>query len=205
MPIYLQNTEKESTLNSALSDKVGTSTYYLTDDPTHYEIQRNNNFVFYVTGLNAKLSIVQNNYAQKNAEDVLKVSVASSSVPHFKQGAISLKRGNSTMKFAGVPEFDSHTLKLDDFIGAGTSDVLNAWQQLSYNVRTEKVGLASDYKIDAYLLEYTPDYQLVRTIKMMGCWISGISEDDFDHNSNDKHSMTATIEYDKAWIDTSDI
>ena len=85
MPIYLQNTEKESTLNSALSDKVGTSTYYLTEDPTHYEIQRNNNFVFYVTGLNAKLSIVQNNYAQKNAEDVLKVSVASSSVPHFKE------------------------------------------------------------------------------------------------------------------------
>lgn len=205
MPIYLQNTEKESTLNSALPDKVGTSTYYLTDDPTHYEIQRNNNFVFYVTGLNAKLRIVQNEYAQKNAEDVLKVSVESSSVPHFKQSALSLKRGNSTMKFAGVPEFDSHTLKLDDFIGAGTSDVLNAWQQLSYNVRTEKVGLASDYKIDAYLLEYTPDYQLVRTIKMMGCWVSGISEDDFDHNSNNKHSMTATIEYDKAWIDTSDI
>lgn len=205
MPIYLQNQNKDSTLSQDLSDKVGTSTYYLTDDPTHYEIQRNNNFVFYVTGLNAKLKIVQNSYAEKNAEDVLKVSVASSSVPHFKQGTISLKRGNSTMKFAGTPEFDSHTIKLDDFIGAGTSDILNAWQSLSYNVRTEKVGLASDYKIDAYLLEYTPDYQLVRTIKMMGCWISGINEDDFDHNSNDKHGLTATIEFDKAWIDTSDI
>lgn len=205
MPIYLQNQEKASTLAQDLSDKVGTSTYYLTDDPTHYEVQRNNNFVFYVTGLNAKVSIVQNEYAQKNAEDVLKVSVNSSSVPHFKQNVIQLKRGNSTMKFAGTPEFDSHTIKLDDFIGAGTSDVLNAWQQLSYNVRTEKVGLASDYKIDAYLLEYTPDYQLVRTIKLMGCWISAISEDDFDHNSNEKHGLTATVEFDKAWVDTSDI
>ena len=58
---------------------------------------------------------------------------------------------------------------------------------------------------DDWSVEYTPDYQLVRTIKMMGCWVSGMSEDDFDHNSNDKHSMTATIEFDKAWVDTSDI
>lgn len=207
MPIYLQNAEKASTLNQELADKKGMSTYYLTDDPTHYEVQRNNNFVFYVDGLNAKVKdlIPQNKYAAANAEDVLRVSVDSSSVPHFKQSALSLKRGNSTMKFAGVPEFDSHSIKLTDFIGAGTSDILNAWQQLSYNVTTDKVGLASDYKIDAYLLEYTPDYQLVRTIKLIGCWLSGVTEDDFDHNSNDRHTISATVEFDRAFIDTSDI
>ena len=215
MPIFISNENKDSELSKQLSDSSAMGTYYLTDNPEHYEIQRNNNFVFYVAGLKNKIMefynknpenvMLPNQFARENAEDVLKVSVSSSSVPHFKQNAISIRRGNSVMKFAGVPEFDSHTLKLDDFIGAGTSDILNAWQQLSYNVLTEKVGLVSDYKMSAFLLEYTPDYQLVRTIKMMGCWVSGISEDDFDHNSNDKHSMTATIEFDKAWVDTSDI
>ena len=79
-----------------------------------------------------------------------------------------------------------------------------AWQNLSYNVRTEKVGLAKDYKKDCYLLEYSPDYQLVRKWIMHGCWVSSISEDDYNSDSNDKHMISATIEYDRAEIDTSE-
>jgi hypothetical protein len=202
MSIFLQNAEKQSTIHEA-GDKLGT--YYLTDNPTHYEIQRTNNFVFYINGLKDSLQIPQNSYAAANAEDVIRVSVSKASVPHFKQSAIAVKRGNNTMKFAGVPEFDAGELTLNDYIGAGTKDVLMAWQSKAYDVRTEKVGLASDYKRDAYLLEYTPDYQLVRTWKLMGCWISGISEDPYSHDSAEKHTINATIEYDKAWIDISDI
>lgn len=202
MPIYLQNADKQSTIHTA-GDKLGT--YYLTDNPKHYEIQRGNNFVFYVNGLSKSFNIVNNKYAEENADDVLKLSVNKASIPHFKQNAITVKRGNNTMKFAGAPEFNAGDIQLNDYIGAGTKDVLLAWQSKSYDVRTEKVGLASDYKRDAYLLEYTPDYQLVRTWKLMGCWISGLSEDPYSHDSADKHQITATIEYDKAWIDISDI
>lgn len=202
MPIYLQNSDKESTIHKA-GDKLGT--YYLTDNPKHYEIQRGNNFVFYVNGLSKSFNIVNNKYAEENADDVLKLSVNKASIPHFKQNAITVKRGNNAMKFAGAPEFSAGDIQLNDYIGAGTKDVLLAWQSKSYDVRTEKVGLASDYKRDAYLLEYTPDYQLVRTWKLMGCWISGLSEDPYSHDSADKHQITATIEYDKAWIDISDI
>lgn len=202
MPIYLQNADKQSTIHTA-GDKLGT--YYLTDNPKHYEIQRGNNFVFYVNGLSKSFNIVNNKYAEENADDVLKLSVNKASIPHFKQNAITVKRGNNTMKFAGAPEFSAGDIQLNDYIGAGTKDVLLAWQSKSYDVRTEKVGLASDYKRDAYLLEYTPDYQLVRTWKLMGCWISGLSEDPYSHDSADKHQISATIEYDKAWIDISDI
>jgi len=202
MSILLQNTEKASTLHTA-GDKLGT--YYLTDNPKHYEIQRTNNFMFYIQGLSGSFNIANNTYAATNADDVIRVSVSKASVPHFSQNPIEVKRGNNTMKFAGTPTFDAGEIELNDFIGAGTKDVLLAWQNQSYDVRTEKVGLASDYKRDAYLLEYTPDYQLVRTWKLMGCWISKLSEGAYDHNSADKHSITATIEYDKAWIDISDI
>lgn len=202
MAINLQNVDRPSTLHEA-GDRLGT--YYLTDNPKYYEIQRSNNFVFYVSGLSKKLSIANNKYAQENADDVIKISVNKATVPHFTQGAIQVKRGNNTMKFAGAPEFGSGSIDLNDYIGAGTKDVLLAWQNKSYDVRTEKVGLASDYKKDAYLLEYTPDYQLVRTWKLMGCWISGLSEGEYSHDSADKHTISATIEYDKAWIDISDV
>ena len=202
MAINLQNVDRLSTLHEA-GDRLGT--YYLTDNPKYYEIQRSNNFVFYVSGLSKAFNIANNKYAQDNADDVIKISVNRATVPHFTQSAIQVKRGNNTMKFAGVPEFGSGSIDLNDYIGAGTKDVLLAWQNKSYDVRTEKVGLASDYKKDAYLLEYTPDYQLVRTWKLMGCWISGLSEGDYTHDSAEKHTITATIEYDKAWIDLSDV
>lgn len=202
MAINLQNVDRPSTLHEA-GDRLGT--YYLTDNPKYYEIQRSNNFVFYVSGLSKAFNIANNKYAQDNADDVIKISVNKATVPHFTQSAIQVKRGNNTMKFAGVPEFGSGSIDLNDYIGAGTKDVLLAWQSKSYDVRTEKVGLASDYKKDAYLLEYTPDYQLVRTWKLMGCWISGLSEGEYSHDSADKHTITATIEYDKAWIDISDV
>lgn len=202
MAINLRNKDMNSTIDVA-GDKLGT--YYMTDNPRLYEIQRNNNFVFWVSGLAGSLSIVNNKYAQENAEDVLKLSVSSASVPHFTVNPIEVKRGNNSMKFAGVPTFSEGNLKLDDWIGAGTKDVLLAWQRKVYNVETEKVGLAADYKRDAFLIEYTPDYQIVRTWKLRGCWISGLSEDNYDHESSEKHALNATIQYDKAYIDTSDI
>ena len=140
-----------------------------------------------------------------NTSDIIRVSVDSSFVPHFKTSPIELKRGNNTMKFAGVPTFDAGTIKFTDFIGAGTKDILMAWQRKVYDVNTEKVGLASDYKHEAFLVELTPDNQTVRTWKLVGCWISGLSEDDYSHDSNDRHTITCTIEYDKAFVDTSDL
>lgn len=202
MAINLKNTDKQSTIHTN-GDKLGT--YYLTDNPKYYEIQRTNNFIFYVSGLSGSIQTPGSAYAQSNADEVIKLSVSKSSVPHFSQSVIEVKRGNNSMKFAGVPTFDSGSITCNDYIGAGTKDALIGWQNQSYNVQTEKVGLAQDYKRDAYLLEYTPDYQLVRTWKLAGCWISKLTEDEYNHESNDKHTISVTIEYDKAWLDTSDI
>ena len=201
--ILIQNKVQQSKLHDPNTEKLGT--YYLTDNPQHYEIQRTNSFMFYVEGLNGELNIPDHTYAQANAEDILKISVNSSSVPHFSQNTIEVNRGNNTMKFAGKPTFGEGSIKLHDFIGAGTKEVLMAWQNLSYNVVTDKVGLASDYKKDCYLVEYTPDYQLVRTWKLFGCWISALSESGYSHDDNSKVTISATIQYDKAKLDTSSV
>ena len=139
-----------------------------------------------------------------NAQEMLRLSVNSSSIPHFSQRAIQVKRGNNTLNYAGVPEFGSHRIQVIDFIGADAKTILMSWQNLSYNVDTEKVGLITDYKKDCFLLEYSPDYQLVRKWKLYGCWISEISESDFSAEGNNKRQITATIIYDKAKVDRTD-
>ena len=197
----------ESTINQTTVEDMGT--YVLADNPTLYEPQRSNNFDFVVTGLDGILRAgALGDEAQailQNAQEVLRIAVDSASVPHFTQEIISINRGNDTIKFAGKITFGEGSLRIKDYIGADSKAVLMAWQNLSGNVRTEKVGHASDYKKDAYLVEYTPDYIPVRRWVLKGCWISGISEDEYNHNTNDARTITATIQYDKGYIDTSDL
>lgn len=207
MPIRINGTDRPTTINQSSAAPMGT--YHMAANTNLYEIQRTNNFEFIVTDIDgitrAGMIGGEANGTIANAQEIIRMAVAESSVPFFTQNAIEVKRGNSTMKFAGVPTFEAGTIKVNDYIGASAKEVLLAWQSLSYNVVTEKVGLASDYKKDCYLVEYTPDYQKVRQWKMHGCWISKLNSGSFSSDSNDKMQIDATIEYDKAELDTSEV
>lgn len=192
-----------------MADNNTLGAYHLADNPDLYEIQRSNNFEFVVTGLGNKLLRAgyqkeDSNSTIQNAEEVIRLSVESTFVPTFNQEPIVIKRGNSVMKAAGVPTFAEGNLVVRDFIGADTKSALMAWQNLSYDVRTEKVGRMSDYKKDCYLLEYTPDWTLVRQWVLKGCWIAGITMGEFSHESSDKRVITANIQYDKAYMSLPD-
>ena len=205
--IRLNGVDRPSTINTPSESAHGT--YVLADNPNLSEIQRSNNFEFIITDidgiLRAGMAEGGANSTFPNAQEVLRLSVVSAPIPHYTQNAIEVRRGNSVMKYAGTPTFSNGTVVVNDYIGLDTKSVLMAWQNLSYNVATEKVGLASDYKKDAYLIEYTPDYQQVRKWILHGCWVSGLSESDYSQDNSEKHQITATIEYDRAEIDTSGI
>lgn len=182
--------------------------YHLSNSVELLEIARSNNFEFVVTDLDnilkAGMSGNETNARISNAQEMLRLSVDSSSIPHFTQSPIEVKRGNGTLKFAGTPTWDNHEIRCIDFIGMETKEILMAWQNLSYNVDTEKVGLVTDYKKDCYLLEYSPDYQLLRKWKLYGCWVSRISEGNFSADDGNKRNIQVTIPYDIAKIDTSE-
>lgn len=196
---------KTAAVNSNLHDRADMEhgAYNLAVNPEYYEIQRGNTFEFCVYDLNGitRAPGAANEYASANAEEVIRLSVDSAPIPHFSQSEIPIKRGNTTIKFAGVPEYTGGDLKLNDYIGAGTLEALLAWQHCSFDVLTEKVGLAKDYKKECTLTEYTPTWQPVRQWRMFGCWISKISEDEMSYSSGDKHSVSATISYDLARLE----
>lgn len=191
------------------STQIGT--YHLADNPQLFEVQRQNNFEFVVTDIDGIIRAgalgTESNAKINNAQEMLRLSVTKAFVPHFTQEVVNIKRGNSTLKYAGVPSFPEGSIDFNDYIGADVKSILKAWQNLSYNVRTEKVGSldVTNYKKDCYLIEYTPDYRKVRTWRLYGCWISSLSEGEYTADSGDKHQISCTIQYDRAEIDLSEV
>ena len=132
------------------------------------------------------------------AQEILKLNVISAPVPHFNLEVLKYKRGNDTVTFAGVPDYQTGSIKVDDVVGLDTKSILMAWQALAYNVYTRKGGRMKDYKKNATLIEYTQDFEQVRSWTLYGCWVSEVSEDEFNKESDGKRQITAKIEYDRA-------
>jgi hypothetical protein len=132
------------------------------------------------------------------AQETLKLNVLTADVPHFELNVLEYKRGNETVRFAGTPTFNAGSIKVDDVVGIDTKSILMAWQGLAFNVHTRKGGRMVDYKRDCTLIEYTQDYEQVRSWTLYGCWISALSEDAFDRENDGKRAITATVQYDRA-------
>lgn len=177
--------------------------YHIASNPKLYEPVRTNNYRFLAKFDNIDLLKVGENpnldgsYI-RNGQEILDFSVVKFDVPHFKQNALEVRRGNSIVHYAGLPQWDTGTLVINDLVGADGKSVLLAWQALSYSVINDTIPNASEYKIDATVMEYTADNKLVRYWDLIGCWISGIDEDAWDSNSGDKKTINATIVYDRA-------
>ncbi len=176
--------------------------YHISDNPTQYQILRSNNFRFIIQGLDSIVRVggdaSNSDDIITNAQEVLDFSVIKFDAPHFEQDEIAIKRGNSTAYYAGVPSFKTGTLVINDFAGANGKSILEAWQNLSYNIIDDTIPSSDKYKVDATVLEYLPDNTLVRYWELKGCWVKGIEETGYDSENGGKKEVTATIRYDRA-------
>lgn len=181
-------------------------TYHISSDTQNYEPARSNFFTLIVKNIDG---IVRADFnrdfgnpgaADKiaNAQEVLKLAVNRASVPHFSIAPIEIRRGNSTVRYAGNPSFSAGSIEIQDWIGTDTKSVIMAWQAAAYDVITDKGGRAKDYKKDCVLYEYTQDYQEVRHWDLFGCWISDVTEGEFDVGADGDRKIGATLQYDRA-------
>ncbi len=184
-------------------DKNSRGSYHFSANRELYEIQRGNNFDIVISGLaNMPLAGTDGATSIANGDDYVRLAVDSMSVPHYSQSVIDVRRGNTAIKYAGVMSWDSGSLVCKDFIGTRVKDILMGWQALSGDPWKQTVGMQSEYKKDATLIEYTPDYKtVVRTWKLDGCWISRISEDAYSQSADGERKVTCEIQYDRAYVD----
>lgn len=179
------------------------SAYHMAANPDSFETQKSNAFKLIVTGLDPLTSPITGRVIP-NASDILKQSIFSFEAPSFTQQPIEVRMGNTVTKTAGTPTFADTSLNLHDFVGIDTYNVLYAWQSLSFNIKTGRVGLASEYKKTAYLLEYTTDFsKVVRVWRLSGVWVSGLKKDGFNNaESASEVKIACSISYD--WAEPED-
>ena len=190
------------------------NTLHISENLAAYEAARNSFFVFYVdptqlTNLYSPDFDPDSGEAKvedgtrfdgQMASDALRLNVVKSSVPNFTVETHEYRRGNDVVKFATVPTWDSGSIEVDDIVGLRTKDILMAWQYLAYNPNTRLGGRMRDYKKTCTLMEYTQDYELVRTWTLEGCFITKLIESEFDRENDGKRKITAEISYDRATV-----
>lgn len=171
-----------------------------------YEAARSNFFTFIVGKEINGIVSVDGKKTFNNAQDAIRLNVTEADIPYFSLNTITFTRGNEVVKLAGTPSWNSGSIQVDDIVGLDTKSILMAWQGKAYDVHTGKGGRAKDYKIDCTLIEYTQDYEQVRSWTLYGCWISSISESGFNKSSGDSspRSLQIKIEYDRAIMETPD-
>ena len=176
--------------------------YHLADNPAQYQPVRTNNYRCICQGLEELVRVGgdennRNDYLE-NAQEVIDFSVVSFDAPNFTQDEIQIRRGNSTVYFAGTPRFNTSNLVINDFVGADGKSILQAWQALSYDVVNDIINPSTKYKKDMLILEYTPDNVLIKVWELKGCWITSLTETGYSSESPAKKTVTATIRYDRA-------
>lgn len=131
-------------------------------------------------------------------QSVLQYSAIGFDPPHFKQGEIEIKKGNTTIYVADVPSFETTAFKINDFIGAGGKSVFEAWQELSFDWESGGIPDSTAYQIPMTVMEYTPAGEVVNSQELFACWVTGIDEDAQDAENTGKKTVTATIRYNYA-------
>jgi hypothetical protein len=191
------------------------STYHMSANLEEYERARTGFFSFIVEDLDSlvksdfNLDTPADSDIITNGQKVIEMTVVQCSVPHFSVEVLETRRGNSKIKFAGVPTFDDGTLVCEDYVGLDTKSVLMAWQNLTYYVTSDKGGRMSNwtdedgvvhqgYKKNCTLIEYTQDHREIRHWDLIGCFPSKVEEDNFDKTSDGARKITMTISYDRA-------
>lgn len=163
--------------------------FHLASKPELYDPARSNTFELIVHDVE--------NLNLEDSQETLRISVKKVNIPDFEQGVVSLQRTNNKVKFAGVVTFSEGSIDLYDFIDTHGRSAIKAWQKLSYDIDTETVGRAKNYKKSCTLIEYTPDFEAIRAWDVVGAWISKVSNDEYDHeNDGSPRGITATLVFD---------
>ncbi len=163
-----------------------------------FEPQRTNNFEIQFPNL-GKLTSAQGGMEFENPGESITLSVKSVGELSQNIDNIAVHYGNNAIKFAGKPSLNDISLTINDFIGMDTERILEAWSSLVYNKYSQKVGRASVYKTDAYLLEYAPDGTNVKCWKLEGCWPGTISYGGYSQDGGSIREISMTLNVDFAF------
>ena len=169
-----------------------------------YEPQRLYNFELQIVGLDQLYTADNqgtNNGSQGiqfgSAAERILVACSSFSVPNTEFGMIEIPHYNNTTKYAGKVTFGDATLKIEQFLGSYTEQIMTTWARCVYDPRTQNIGYKADYAKDMYVIQYDSKGGTPRVWKMENAWPSVLPGADWDYNSSDRRQISYTIKCDR--------
>ena len=130
------------------------------------------------------------------AERIL-VACSSFSVPNTEFGTIEIPHYNNTTKYAGKVSFGNATLKVEQFLGSFTEQIMTAWARCVYDPRTQNIGYKADYAKDMYVIQYDSKGGTPRVWKMENAWPAVLPGADWDYESTARRQMSFNIVCDR--------
>lgn len=125
----------------------------------------------------------------------LTLSVDKFSAPKISIDTLEVHYGNNLMKYAGKAKFDDCSLTVQDYIGANVETTLFNWFKLAYDPNTQVIGLASEYKKSAKVVEYKPNGEYLRSWTLKGVWIKDMDLGEFTQEGG-LRKLNANLVYD---------
>lgn len=193
----------------------GLTAQHIATNLANYESARSSFFMLEVSDLSNLLktnytgeldaATPEDFYVADSAQEYLRLNVTKCDVPHYEVTTHEFRRGNDVVHFAGVPTFNGGSITVDDLVGIDTKSILMSWLRLAYDPHTFKGGRMKDYKKTCTLVEYTQDFEEIRSWTLYGVFVTGLSEDSFDKESDNKRSISVSFKYDRAIMNLPEI
>lgn len=171
-----------------------------------YEPQRLYNFELQIVGLDelytADLQGTNTGMSKDavhfgSAAERILVACSSFSVPNTEFGTIEIPHYNNTTKYAGKVSFGNATLKVEQFLGSFTEQIMTTWSRCVYDPKTQNIGYKNDYAKDMYVIQYDSKGGTPRVWKMENAWPAVLPGADWDYNSTERRQMTYNIVCDR--------
>ena len=118
---------------------------------------------------------------------------------------------NEIRKFAGKRTYEDMSVEYRSFVNRDTLAILSRWYGQVQNVGGDDVGaginngpqedgaigLASQYKKQADVIQVGPNFQFERTHEIFGMWPSNLDPGDFDMSGSELVAISVTFTIDK--------
>lgn len=154
-----------------------------------YEPQRKNAFSFEV------------DVPFEGGKELIKLSLNKAFAPGYESETFEISYLNEKVQFAGKPKnIGEGAIELHDYVDQNVRNAILSWYFLVYNPTNGAVGLASDYKRDAYIVMFGPDGSNTRLWKLKGSFPFKVepATGGFSYEDNGASLITCNIKYDKA-------
>lgn len=183
-------------INNFVDKYLGTS--YMLNHKADFEPGRTSDFVLKVK-FARDLYDMENNFvaSKEDASEALALSLRDYTGPQLSIEPITVRTGNGSVNYAGVPSVGNSPISFNDYIGMRTEYILLAWYAMAHNILNDKIGFKEYYSNDGILYKWAPNGSRIISWKLMGCWINEYNQGQYSRQNPELRQFSTTIYYDK--------